>query len=71
LIDPNAKSKAFQYYKKAAELGHPNAQYNLGVFFERGIATDPDVEKAIFWYERAASTGLPQAAEAIRRLRAK
>ena len=71
LIDPNAKSGIFHYNKKAAELRYPNAHYNLGVFFKKEIAIDPDVEKAISWYEKATSTGVPQAAKALRGLKAK
>ena len=29
-------NKAAEYYQRAAELGHPDAQYNLAVFYEDG-----------------------------------
>ncbi len=51
------ESKAFEYYLRAAEKGHAKAQNNLGVFFKTGSGTEPDLEKAFYWYEQSAING--------------
>ena len=38
--------KAFVYYEKAADLGHPLARLNLGVFYAEGLAGTTDCVKA-------------------------
>lgn len=50
-------SKAFDFTKKSAELGSPEAQYNLGVFFEKGIYVKKDAKQAEYWYEKSAKQG--------------
>ncbi|GBC20787.2 kinase-like domain-containing protein [Rhizophagus irregularis DAOM 181602=DAOM 197198] len=40
------ENKAFELYRKAADLGNIIAQYNLGCCYEKGIGTDIDKEKA-------------------------
>lgn len=54
--------KAVVWYRKAADLGEPRAQWQLGRYFEFGagpVATDR--VKAVSWYERAAWQGLANA----------
>lgn len=49
-------------YKKAAEQGDANAQYNLGVCYKRGEGgVDQDYNKAVYWYRKAAEQGLAEA----------
>lgn len=54
--------KAFDYYKKAAELGHPEAQYRVGFCLEHKLgvhrASLPD---AFTWYLKAANQEVPAA----------
>jgi TPR repeat protein len=49
--------EAVKWYHKAAEQGHADAQFNLGVCFEygQGVANDPD--EAVKWYHKAAEQG--------------
>ncbi|QCO21229.1 sel1 repeat family protein [Acinetobacter cumulans] len=56
-IEKGAFKEAFIYSKKAADLNNPEAEYNLGVFYEKGIYVEKDIEKALYWYERAAKKG--------------
>jgi len=45
----------FQYFEKAAMLGHPQAQSLLGTCFDAGLGTIHDTEKAVYWYKKAAA----------------
>ena len=46
------------------------AQYNLGVYFENGIAGERDISKAKEWYRKAADNGYEPAQRALDRLNA-
>lgn len=56
-LDQKKFEQAYRYSEKAAELGNTEAEYNLGVFYEQGIYVNKNLEKAIFWYEKAALKG--------------
>ncbi|MDS7928268.1 tetratricopeptide repeat protein [Acinetobacter sp. V102_4] len=56
-LDQENYEKAFEFSKKSAELGNPEAQYNLGVFFEKGIYVKKDKKQAEYWYEKSAKQG--------------
>lgn len=56
-LDQQKFEQAYRYSEKAAELGNTEAEYNLGVFYEQGIYVNKNLEKAIFWYEKAALKG--------------
>src|SRR5437870_2414386 len=59
--------KAVTYWKIAAEqwwfknfwlyIGHPDAQYELGVCYSNGKGVNKDLQKAFTYYERAAKQG--------------
>lgn len=55
------KKLAFEYYKQAAELGHPEAQYNLAQLYEFGQGVKEDRRMAKEWYTKAANQGLEAA----------
>ena len=59
--------EAFQWAKKAAELGMPKAQYMVGYFSEMGLGCRRDMLEANVWYVRAAER---HDQRAIRRLEA-
>ena len=44
-------------YRKAAEQGDANAQYNLGVCYENGYGVTQDYSHAVYWYRKAAGQG--------------
>ncbi len=46
---------------RAAELGSPQAAFNVGVMYESGFVVERDSTKAAQWYRRAADAGLPAA----------
>ena len=49
--------QAYEYLVKAVNLGYPQAQNNLGYYYDAGIFVEQDKEKAKYWYEKAVSQG--------------
>ena len=70
---------AFEWFKNAAEMGHPDAQYDLAVCYANGEGTAADPSEAFRWMKLSAENGnvdamrLPAAAiitaSALRRIR--
>ena len=52
---------AFQYYRKAAQLGDIEAHYNLSVMYREGHGVEKDKKKAVYHAEEAAIGGHPYA----------
>ncbi len=48
---------AFQYYKKAAGLGHMDAHYNISIIYGEGHGIEKDIKKKIYHLEEAAIGG--------------
>ena len=48
---------AIPLYRQAAELGHANAQHNLGLCYEKGYGVTQDYDQALLWYRKAAEQG--------------
>ena len=50
---------AAQWYRKAADQGRPEAQYNLGRLFDQGLipGLGSDFAEAVKWYAKAAASG--------------
>ncbi|WP_313044218.1 tetratricopeptide repeat protein [Acinetobacter sp.] len=47
--------KALKYYKKAALLGNPDAQFNIGQMYFDGIGVNKDFKEAFKWYTLSAN----------------
>ncbi len=47
----------FDAVKKAAEQGHADAQYNLGVMYANGDGVPEDYAEAVRWFRKAAEQG--------------
>jgi len=60
--------EAFRYYALAANQGYTSAEHNLGVYCSYGAGTEVDLDKARYWFERAAAKGFQPAIESIARL---
>lgn len=56
-IDQENYKEAYKYLIKAADLGNPEAEYNLGVMYNSGIVVEVNKEKAKYWYKKAAAQG--------------
>ena len=55
-------AQAFALYRRAAEAGLPEAEFNVGVMLDSGRGTATDVAQAATWYARAAMHGNRRAA---------
>ena len=54
---PHDYKRAFELYKRSAELGNGAGYNNLATCYKRGIGTDPDSKKALECYEQAITAG--------------
>ncbi len=48
---------ALREWRPLAEQGHAEAQYNLGVMYDRGLGMTQDYAEAARWYRKAAEQG--------------
>ncbi|KAF0480810.1 kinase-like protein [Gigaspora margarita] len=48
--------KAFEYYKKSAEMGHADGMYYVGEFYHQGIIVEKNIDIAFEWYLKLAIT---------------
>lgn len=51
------ENKAFELLEKAATNNNASAQHNISLCYYNGWGTAIDIEKSIFWCEKAASNG--------------
>jgi len=56
-IETGQFEKAFPVLKEAAELGNPEAQYNLGYCYQAGIQVEQSITKSIKWFQKSAEQG--------------
>ncbi|EGB04779.1 hypothetical protein AURANDRAFT_32031, partial [Aureococcus anophagefferens] len=58
LLDSEEKhEEGFPYYALAADQGFTPGEFNLGCCYGNGRGTEVDVDKARYWFERAAAKG--------------
>jgi hypothetical protein len=55
-------AEKFTCYRKAAEAGHADAMFSVGVCYRQGQGVEQDDAKAAAWYRRAAEKGQGEAA---------
>jgi len=53
---PNYKS-ASQWFRKAAERGVADSQFNLGILYARGIGVEQNLAESYKWFSLAAAQG--------------
>jgi tetratricopeptide (TPR) repeat protein len=53
--------EAVKWYRKAAEKGNVNGQFNFAVCYEQGWGVEKDLAEAAKWYRKAAEKGNPGA----------
>ena len=60
--------EAADWNRKAAELDHVKAQFNLAKQYLHADGVPRDQEKALYWIRRAAKNGHPEAINVMRQL---
>ena len=48
---------AYKEFREAAEEGHADSQFNLGLMYEYGIGVGKNEKEAIVWYQKSAEQG--------------
>ena len=59
---PPISSRAFRWFKAAAERGFSDSQFNLAILYERGLGTVASMADAYVWYTLSAKQGDPDSA---------
>ena len=54
---PKNEAEAVKWYRKAAEQGHADAQFDLGYCYKEGEGVTQDYSEAVKWYRKAAEQG--------------
>jgi len=54
-------AKAVKWYRKAAEQGNAEAQFNLGLMYDKRQGVPQDYAEAVKWYRKAAEQGFAEA----------
>jgi TPR repeat protein len=52
---------AVEHFRRAANMGNANSQYNLGVIFGAGVGVRQNDAEAIVWFRKAAEQGVANA----------
>ena len=58
---PEDDAEAVKWFRKAAEQGQADAQFNLGVMYVKGDGVPEDDAEAAKWYRKAAEQGYARA----------
>jgi localization factor PodJL len=66
---PQDYQEAAAWFASAAMSGLTDSQFNLAVFYERGLGLQQNNQKAYFWYEVASLAGDKEATRQAERLR--
>lgn len=61
-VSPDDGRAVLERVRPLAEQGNPNAQYNLGVIYDRGYGVERNYDKARTWYKKAAAQDYAKAA---------
>lgn len=48
---------AVKEFREAADEGHSDSQFNLGLMYEQGIGVEKDEKEAVVWYLKSAQQG--------------
>ena len=60
-FESNNYTEALKCFMKAAEKGHVEAQYNLGVMYHNGYGVVQNYTEAVNWYMKSAEQGFAEA----------
>ena len=62
---PQSDALAMEWWRKAADQGHADAQHNIGASYAYGHGVPQDFPEALRWFRKAHAQGFEQAAGAI------
>lgn len=62
LYEEGKFKEAFLAFQRAAKLGNPQAQVNLGNLYDAGEGVEQDQKLAAYWYKHAIKNGVAEAA---------
>ena len=54
-------AQAIRLFRPLAEQGHADAQYSLGIMYQKGQGLHQDYTQAALWYRKAAEQGVTMA----------
>lgn len=54
-------TKAVEFFRKASEQGLAQAQFNLGLCYDKGLGVIKDISEAVNWYSKSAYQGFADA----------
>jgi hypothetical protein len=66
---PPDDGEAVKWYRMAAEQGHPHAQVNLAIAYDKGKGVPRDELRAFLWFHLAAEKSTGKASDALTRAR--
>lgn len=66
---PQNDSKSMDYLRQAADLGLPDAMFDLGVRYEKGDGVVSNIQTALKWINKAADAGSEKAKRYSKQLR--
>ena len=49
--------KAYNAYRKSADMSCPEAQYNLAQLYQKGLGSKKNMTEALFWFTKSAELG--------------
>ena len=58
---PQNWTTAVKWWRKAAEAGEKDAEWNMGLCYYYGRGVDRDVAQAMAWFRKSAAQGIPPA----------
>jgi len=64
-VQPDDAIAALSTWRARAHAGDADAQYTLGLLYERGFLVEEDLSSAAHWYELAAAQQHPLALDAL------
>ena len=62
---PQDRAEAFRLYRKAAEMGLVQSQFNLGTCYDMGWGVEKNEAEALKWYRKASAQGCKLADDMI------
>lgn len=65
---PEEYEALFKATLPLAEQGNVDAQYELGILYVKGLGTQKDANKGLYWLDKAAKAGSQKAVEAVAKM---